>query len=57
MSITKQIVESSGLGFFTFNRKMTYCTNCKKSWFGILNKCPSCSAISTLAFYDRYPSS
>jgi len=54
LSLTKQIAESSTLEFFTYNRKLTYCSKCKKSWVGLLHKCPSCSATGTLTFYDRF---
>lgn len=54
MSLTRQAIENCTLGFFTYDRKLTYCANCRKSWFGLLHKCPSCGAISTLSVYDRY---
>jgi ribonucleoside-triphosphate reductase len=54
---SKQLVESSALGLFTYDRKLTYCIACKKSWFGLLHKCPSCSAVGTLAFLDRFAQS
>ena len=53
MSLTKQIFESYKMGFLTYNRKLTYCVNCKKSWFGLLHKCPSCEATSTLTYISR----
>jgi len=56
MSLTKQILENYGTEFFTYSRKMTYCTNCKRGWFGLLHKCPSCGAIATLTFFDRFVS-
>lgn len=54
MSLTKQAIENCVFGFFTYDRRLTYCVNCKKSWFGLLHKCPSCGAISMLSVYDRY---
>jgi ribonucleoside-triphosphate reductase len=54
MSLTKQIFESYNMGFLTYNRKLTYCVNCKKSWFGLLHKCPSCGSIGTLTVFDRF---
>jgi anaerobic ribonucleoside-triphosphate reductase len=48
MSLTRRFVEKYGIEFFTYNRNLTYCTNCKRSWFGLLHKCPSCGATSTL---------
>jgi anaerobic ribonucleoside-triphosphate reductase len=54
MSLTKHVTEDIGLGFFTYDRKLTYCANCKKSWSGLLHKCPTCGATSTLTVYDRF---
>ena len=57
VSLTKQVVENCNLGLFTYDRELTYCINCKKSWLGLLHKCPSCGAISALLVYNRYGSS
>ncbi|MDH5794343.1 MAG: hypothetical protein OEZ18_07285, partial [Candidatus Bathyarchaeota archaeon] len=54
MSLTKQIFEVYNMEFLTYNRKLTYCVNCKRSWFGLLNKCPSCGSTSTLTVFDRF---
>ncbi len=54
MSLTKQIAGASGIEFFVYNRKLTYCANCKNSWFGLLPKCPSCGGVGTLRIYDRF---
>jgi anaerobic ribonucleoside-triphosphate reductase len=56
LAITKQIFDNHNMEFLTYNRKATYCENCKKSWLGLLPKCPSCSSIGTLTFFDRYKS-
>jgi anaerobic ribonucleoside-triphosphate reductase/predicted transcriptional regulator len=48
VSLTNRIVNEQGLESFTYNRNLTYCTSCRKSWFGLLHKCPSCGATSTL---------
>ena len=53
LSKTKQATEACALEFLTYSRKLTYCANCKKSWFGLLHKCPSCSATGALTLYDR----
>ena len=53
METTKQLVQGHA-DLFTYERKMTYCVNCKKSWFGLLHKCPSCGAVGALAFFDRF---
>lgn len=54
MSLTRQLVENSNVEFFTYNRKLTYCANCKRSWFGFLHKCPLCGSIGTLTVFDRF---
>ncbi len=54
MSLTKQIFENDCIEFFTYNRKLIYCGNCRKSWFGISQKCPTCGAISTLTVFDQF---
>lgn len=54
MAITKQLTDGHNVGVFTYDRKLTYCFSCKKSWFGLLHKCPSCGAVGTLAFLDRF---
>ncbi len=57
MDLTKRLVESGQpLEFFTYNRIITYCGNCKKSWFGTLHKCSSCGSMSTLGTFDRFSS-
>jgi anaerobic ribonucleoside-triphosphate reductase len=56
MGMTKQLVEKQSVEFFTYNRRITYCANCKKSWFGVLHKCPSCGSMSTLIKFDRFNS-
>jgi ribonucleoside-triphosphate reductase len=53
LPLTKQMFEVYNLEFLTYNRKLTYCVNCKRSWFGILHKCPSCEATSTLTYISR----
>jgi len=54
LPLTKQVVEKHNIEFFTYSRSLTYCANCKRSWFGPLHKCPSCGAVSTLTAFDRF---
>ncbi|XHH09338.1 MAG: anaerobic ribonucleoside-triphosphate reductase [Candidatus Bathyarchaeia archaeon] len=57
LDLTRRLVEAhQPLEFFTYNRVVTYCRNCKKSWFGTLHKCPTCGSISTLGTFDRFNS-
>jgi ribonucleoside-triphosphate reductase len=52
LSITRELVEAYDAGFFTYIRRMTYCRNCKKSFFGALHKCPVCGATGALVLFD-----
>jgi ribonucleoside-triphosphate reductase len=56
MDLTKRLIENQSLEFFTYNRIISFCENCKKSWFGTLHKCPSCGSMSTLTTFDRFAS-
>jgi anaerobic ribonucleoside-triphosphate reductase len=40
---TKRIVETAGIGLFTFTRDYTYCWHCKSISYGFHEKCPACS--------------
>jgi ribonucleoside-triphosphate reductase len=53
LSTTRQLIEDHSLEFFTYNRKTTYCTYCKRTWPGQTSKCPKCNAVSTLIYFDR----
>jgi anaerobic ribonucleoside-triphosphate reductase len=57
MNLTIQLFEKQTAEFFTYNRVITYCSNCNQSTFGIVNKCPSCGAMSTLTVFDRFSQS
>jgi anaerobic ribonucleoside-triphosphate reductase len=54
MNLTMQLIQTQAAEFFTYNRAITYCGNCDKSWLGTLRKCPQCGAISTLTVFDRF---
>jgi anaerobic ribonucleoside-triphosphate reductase len=56
VSLTKEIFESYHIEFLAYGHKLTYCLNCKRSWFGILHKCPSCGSTGTLTIFDRFGS-
>jgi anaerobic ribonucleoside-triphosphate reductase len=56
MDLTRRLIESQAVEFFTYNRVISFCDNCKKSWFGTLHKCPTCGSMSTLATFDRFES-
>jgi anaerobic ribonucleoside-triphosphate reductase len=54
MNLTLRLVQAQTAEFFTYNRAVTYCSNCDKSWLGTLQKCPQCGAISTLTVFNRF---
>ncbi|MDR2708195.1 MAG: ArsR family transcriptional regulator [Nitrososphaerota archaeon] len=55
LDLTRHLIASrQPLEFFTYNRIVTYCRNCKKSWFGTLHKCPNCSSINPLGTFDQF---
>jgi len=56
MNLTQRLMENQSIEFFTYNRLVSFCDNCKKNWFGTLHKCPSCGSMSTLTTFDRFTS-
>jgi anaerobic ribonucleoside-triphosphate reductase len=56
VALTKQTFESCNVDVLAYDRKFTYCANCRRSWLGLLRKCPSCNATSTLTFFDQFAS-
>ncbi len=54
MDLTKRIIENDASDFFTYNRAVSYCSNCKKNHYGALHKCPSCGSMSTITTFDRF---
>ena len=56
MDLTVRLMENYALEFFTYNRQISVCDNCKKNWFGTLHKCPSCGSMSNLTTFDRFTS-
>jgi len=53
-SLTKKLTEDYKLKFFTYNRNLTYCSQCHKTWFGTLQKCPMCGSVGTLTAFTRF---
>ncbi len=56
MDLTRRLMENQAAEFFTYNRAISYCDNCKKNYYGTLHKCPSCGSMSTLTTFDRFTS-
>ena len=56
LDLTKRIIENQASEFFTYNRTISFCGNCKKNWVGTTHKCPSCGSMSALTTFDRFTS-
>ncbi|MEM1563999.1 MAG: anaerobic ribonucleoside-triphosphate reductase, partial [Candidatus Bathyarchaeia archaeon] len=54
LSFTKKLAEDYKLRFFTYNRQLTHCNQCHKSWLGTLQKCPICGSVSTLTAFTSF---
>jgi len=54
-NLSMHVAEKGLSEFLTYDRRLTYCSNCRKSWFGTLAKCPSCGSVGTLVACDRFP--
>lgn len=52
-SLTKKIIERFHIGFFTYNRNLTYCRSCGKTHYGLLQKCPECGSTNALTLFSR----
>jgi ribonucleoside-triphosphate reductase len=53
LSKTRQIATTYRIGLYAFNRSLTYCSRCQKTFFGQLLKCSSCGSIDALTRYRR----
>jgi ribonucleoside-triphosphate reductase (formate) len=54
LNLTLRLMEYQAIEFFTYNRQISVCDNCKKNYFGTLHKCPGCGSMSTLTTFDRF---
>ncbi len=54
LKLTIHLMENKTIDFLTYNRVVTYCASCRKSWFETLHKCPTCGSIGTLLMFDRF---
>jgi ribonucleoside-triphosphate reductase (formate) len=52
--LTNSLMENHKLDFITYNRAIMFCSNCQKSWYGNLHKCPLCGSTGTLVEFDRF---
>jgi ribonucleoside-triphosphate reductase len=53
LATTKELTANYRIGFYTFNRKLTYCGRCHRVFPGQPIKCPSCGSVDALIHYRR----
>lgn len=53
LSTTRHIVTSYNIGFFAYNRNVSYCSRCRGTSFGLLPKCPSCGSTDNITRFSR----
>jgi ribonucleoside-triphosphate reductase len=53
LSTTKEIVGTYNVGLYAFNKHLAYCANCKRTFYGILEKCPNCGSVNMLVCFSR----
>jgi ribonucleoside-triphosphate reductase len=53
LSTTREIVNNYKIGFYTYDRSLTYCGRCGKTFYGELIKCPTCGSASTITQFSR----
>jgi ribonucleoside-triphosphate reductase (formate) len=56
LDLTNHLIDAQQVELFTYNRIISFCDNCHKSWFGKLHKCRSCGSMSAIATFDRFTS-
>jgi ribonucleoside-triphosphate reductase (formate) len=53
LSITREVAGNYGVGFYVFNRNIAYCASCRQTFYGKLEKCPSCGSVNMLQSFSR----
>ncbi|MFQ5758966.1 MAG: anaerobic ribonucleoside-triphosphate reductase [Candidatus Bathyarchaeia archaeon] len=53
LSATREIVRMYNVGLYAFNKHLAYCANCKRTFNGILAKCPDCGSVNMLVCFSR----
>ncbi len=53
LSITREVAGNYKIGFYVFNRNLVYCASCKQTFYGELEKCPSCGSVNMLQSFSR----
>jgi ribonucleoside-triphosphate reductase len=54
-STTQKIVEDYKIGLYAYDRSLTYCSNCQKTFHGEEIKCPACGSVNAVTRFRREP--
>jgi len=53
LSATQKITRTYSTGLYTYNRHLSYCAGCRRTFWGVLTKCPSCGSVDRLSSISR----
>jgi ribonucleoside-triphosphate reductase len=53
LSATKHILKTYEIGFYTYSRNLAHCSQCQKTFYGIMSKCPLCGSVNNLVCFSR----
>jgi anaerobic ribonucleoside-triphosphate reductase len=53
LSYSRDVAETNGVGFYVFNRNLSYCANCQKTFIGKLERCHSCGSVNMLKTFSH----
>ncbi|MCW4020357.1 MAG: helix-turn-helix domain-containing protein [Candidatus Bathyarchaeota archaeon] len=54
-STTRKIVKDHEIGLYAYDRSLTHCSNCKKTFHGEQIKCPKCGSVNAVTRFSRAP--
>jgi ribonucleoside-triphosphate reductase len=55
ISISKRIIRDHKIGLYVFDRSLTYCSSCLKTFHGEKLKCPKCGSVNAVTCFCREP--
>jgi len=53
LAVTRDVAGNYGVGFYVFNRNLTYCASCQKTFYGKLERCAVCGSVNMLQSFSR----
>jgi len=55
LSTTIKIIKDHKIGLYAFDRSLTYCGKCRRTFNGIHMKCPACGSVNAVTRFSREP--